>query len=56
MALDNPLYLRELPPWDYFLFLKFKATIKGIRYNDISEIEDAINAVLNEVPKQEKVF
>jgi histone-lysine N-methyltransferase SETMAR len=40
-ALPKPPYTPDLSPHDFFLFPKFKITLKGRRFQTVEEITDA---------------
>jgi hypothetical protein len=49
----HPLYSPDLSPPDYFLFPKLKMKLKGLRFVDVAEIQEAINDELKKVQKEE---
>ena len=51
-VLEHPPYPIDLIPADFFLFLLFKAAIKGARVADINAIEDRVTAVLQSISQE----
>jgi transposase len=52
-TLYPPLYSPDLSPLDYFLFPKLKMKLKGLRFVDVAEFQEAITDELKKVQKEE---
>jgi hypothetical protein len=37
-VVPHPPYSPDLAPWEFFLFPKMKSTLKGRRFQDVTEI------------------
>jgi hypothetical protein len=47
-----PPYSPDLAPWDFFLFSRLKSTLKGKRFQDVTEIQLNTTRQLQAIPKQ----
>jgi histone-lysine N-methyltransferase SETMAR len=52
-TLYHPPYSPDLSPPDYFLFPKLKMKLKGLRFADVAEIQEAVTDELKKVQKEE---
>jgi hypothetical protein len=52
-VLDNPLYLPDLAPANYFLFRKVKSHLKGSLLDSILDIQKAVTSTLNTITKDD---
>ena len=43
-TLDHPTYSPDISPCDFDLFPKLKEDMRGIRYNNLEELESAVAA------------
>ena len=51
-TLYPPPCFPDLSPPDYFLFLKLKMKLKGLRFADVAEIQEAVTDDLKKVQKE----
>ena len=51
-VLPHPAYLSVLSPPDYDLFPKLKEKLRGIRYDDLDILYDAVNAVTRDMNRR----
>jgi transposase len=53
--MERPPYSPDLSPYDFWLFLKIKSTLKGWRFQDIEDIQKKCDGIKSysttEVPK-----
>ncbi|XP_071558193.1 histone-lysine N-methyltransferase SETMAR-like [Temnothorax nylanderi] len=52
-ALEHPPYSPDLDPNDFWLFPKLKSAIKGKRYNNIHDMEQALTVALETISKEQ---
>jgi len=52
-VLDQPPYLPDLAPADYFLFPKVKSHLKGRLFDSISDIQKTGTSTLNTIAKDD---
>jgi hypothetical protein len=48
-----PPFSPDLPPPDYYLFLKLKMKLKGLQFADVAKIQEAVTDELKKVQKEE---
>jgi hypothetical protein len=53
ITLYHPPYSSDLSPPDYFLFPKLKTKLKGLRFVDVAEFQQAVTDELKKVQKEE---
>ncbi len=51
--LPHPGYSPDLNPLDYWFFNRIKAKVRGHRYHNLHQLQEAIDAAINAVPVQE---
>ena len=51
-VLEQPPYLPDLAPCDFFLFPKLKGSIKGIRFEGVEAIKRAVTTELRGIPEE----
>ena len=50
---QNPAYSPDLSPGDFFLFLKLKTQLRGIRFNDDNEMVTAFEQAIDSLVKED---
>jgi hypothetical protein len=51
-VVPHPPYSPDLAPCDFFLFPRLKSTLKGKRFQDVTEIQLNMTQQLQAIPKQ----